>query len=113
MLGARAGGLPLRSDNIGSLFMRVERGAAAEFSFFLAIPTMLGATVYSLYKSWGSLHVSDVFLIALGFVIAFISAYWVVKRFIVFVSSNGFSIFAWYRIVAGSFLLGWFTIHGA
>jgi undecaprenyl-diphosphatase len=97
---------------IGSLFMGVERSAAAEFSFVLAIPTLLGATVYSLYKNWGSLNVSDFFLVSLGFAIAFISAYWVVRRFVVFVSRNGFGIFAWYRIVAGSFLLGWFTVHG-
>lgn len=98
---------------MGSLLMRVERGAAAEFSFFLAIPTMLGATVYSLYKSWDSLQVSDLFLISLGTAIAFLSAYWVVKRFINFVSKNGFGIFAWYRIIAGSFMLGWFLLRGS
>ena len=98
---------------MGSLLMKVERGAAAEFSFFLAIPTMLGASVYSLYKHWSELHVEDLFILALGFVIAFLCAYWVVKRFITFVSKNGFGIFAWYRIFVGGFLLSWFAVKGA
>ena len=97
---------------MGSLLMKVERGAAAEFSFFLAIPTMLGASVFSLYDHWSELHVEDLFILALCFVIAFVSAYWVVKRFITFVSKNGFGIFAWYRIIVGSFMLGWFALKG-
>jgi undecaprenyl-diphosphatase len=97
---------------MGSLLMKVERGAAAEFSFFLAIPTMLGASVYSLYKHRSELHVEDIFILAVGFVIAFISAYFVVKRFITFVSKNGFGIFAWYRIFVGGFLLAWFAVKG-
>jgi undecaprenyl-diphosphatase len=98
---------------MGSLLMKVERGAAAEFSFFLAIPTMLGASVYSLYKHRSELHVEDIFILALGFVIAFVSAYFVVKRFITFVSKNGFGVFAWYRIFVGGFLLAWFAVKGA
>lgn len=95
---------------MGSLMMKVERSAAAEFSFFLAIPTMLGASVYSLYKSWHVLHFDDVFVLAIGFVVAFFSAYWVAKRFVSFVSNHGFGIFAWYRIVLGSFMLGYFLL---
>jgi len=98
---------------MGSLLMKVERGAAAEFSFFLAIPTMLGASSYSLYKHRADLHVEDLFILAIGFVIAFVSAYFVVKRFITFVSKNGFGIFAWYRIFVGGFLLAWFAVKGA
>jgi undecaprenyl-diphosphatase len=98
---------------MGSLLMKVERGAAAEFSFFLAIPTMLGASVYSLYKHRSELHVEDIFILAIGFVVAFVSAYFVVKRFITFVSKNGFGIFAWYRIFVGGFLLAWFAVKGA
>jgi undecaprenyl-diphosphatase len=122
---------------MGSLLMKVERGAAAEFSFFLAIPTMLAASSYSLYKHWSGLHLDklfslerlqfdklaepgnqtvaawgDLFILLLGFVLAFISAYYVVKRFITFVSRNGFGIFAWYRIIIGSFMLGWFALKG-
>jgi len=97
---------------MGSLLMRVERSAAAEFSFFLAIPTMLGASVYSLYKGWKFLHVSDMLELTIGFVIAFVTAYWVVRRFITFISNNGFGVFAWYRIVVGSFMLGYFALKG-
>ena len=95
---------------MGSLLMKVERGAAAEFSFFLAIPTMLGASVYSLYKSWKFLHMDDLLVLVLGFVIAFLSAYWVAKRFLTFISNNGFGVFAWYRIVLGSFMIGYFML---
>ena len=94
---------------MGSLLMKVERGAAAEFSFFLAIPTMLGASVYSLYKHWSDLHTSDFMVLAIGFVVAYISAYYVAKLFISFVSNHGFGVFAWYRIVVGSMLLGYLT----
>ena len=94
------------------MLMGVERAAAAEFSFLLAIPTMLGATVYSLYANWQSLHLTDLFFISVGFVIAFLSAYPVVERFVAYVSRRGFGIFAWYRIILGSFMLGWFIIRG-
>lgn len=96
---------------MGSLLMKVERGAAAEFSFFLAIPTMLGASSYSLYKSWHLLHLEDFLVLMIGFVVAFLSAYWVAKRFVSFVSNNGFAIFGWYRIVLGSFMLGYFLLR--
>lgn len=97
---------------MGSLLMKVERGAAAEFSFFLAIPTMFGASTYSLYKHRNELYFEDIFILAIGFVVAFFAAYYVVKRFITFVSKNGFGIFAWYRIIVGSFMLGYFTLRG-
>lgn len=92
---------------MGSLLMKVERSAAAEFSFFLAIPTMLGASVYSLYKNWSGLLWDDLAALGVGFVLSYISAYYVAKAFIAFVSNNGFGVFAWYRIFAGSFLLGY------
>lgn len=92
---------------MGSLLMKVERSAAAEFSFFLAIPTMLGASVYSLYKNWSGLLWDDLAALAVGFVLSYISAYYVAKAFIAFVSNNGFGVFAWYRIFIGSFLLGY------
>jgi undecaprenyl-diphosphatase len=95
---------------MGSLMMKVERSAAAEFSFFLAIPTMLGASVYSLYKSWSLLHLEHAFVLALGFIVAFGCAYYVAKRFVAFVSNHGFGVFAWYRIILGSFMLGYFTL---
>lgn len=98
---------------MGSLLMKVERGAAAEFSFFLAIPTMFAASSYSLYKHRADIHLEDAFVLIVGFVIAFVSAYYVVKRFITFVSKNGFGVFAWYRIVVGSFMLGYFALRGS
>lgn len=95
---------------MGSLMMKVERSAAAEFSFFLAIPTMLGASVYSLYKSWGLLQPQHGLILTLGFFVAFGCAYYVAKRFVAFVSNHGFGVFAWYRIVIGSFMLGYFAL---
>jgi undecaprenyl-diphosphatase len=95
---------------MGSLMMKVERSAAAEFSFFLAIPTMLGASVYSLYKSWHLLHVEDLLVLVIGFFVAFGSAYYVARVFVSFVSNHGFGVFAWYRIVVGSFMLGYFLL---
>ena len=96
---------------MGSLLMKVERGAAAEFSFFLAIPTMMGAAVYSLYKQGTAIPFDDAIALAVGFVIAYLSAYYVVKAFISFVSNHGFGIFAWYRIFLGAFLLGYMTYN--
>lgn len=96
---------------MGSLLMKVERGAAAEFSFFLAIPTMLGASVYSLYKDWNGMPYDDIIALAIGFVLSYISAYYVVRAFISFVSNHGFGVFAWYRIFLGSFLLGYMTYN--
>jgi undecaprenyl-diphosphatase len=84
---------------------RVDRATAAEFSFFLAIPTMLGATAYDLYKNWKTLDWHGGGLIALGFVVAFLSALIVVRPFVRFISRHGFGIFAWYRIAVGALAL--------
>jgi undecaprenyl-diphosphatase len=90
---------------MGALLMGIERRAAAEFSFFLAVPTMLGATTLQLFQYRHELasHAGPVGLgeIAIGFVVAFIVALFVIKAFIAFVSRSGFAPFAWYRIVAG------------
>ncbi|HAX92120.1 MAG TPA: undecaprenyl-diphosphatase, partial [Rhodospirillaceae bacterium] len=90
---------------MGSLLLKVERKVAAEFSFFLAIPTMAAATVYDLYKNYNSLTMDDGLLIAIGFVTAFFSALVVVKTFVGFVGRHGFAPFAWYRIAAGAIVL--------
>jgi undecaprenyl-diphosphatase len=90
---------------MGALMMRVDRPAATEFSFFLAIPTMLGATVYDLYKNRAILSFDGAVLIVIGFVVAFIAALFVVRRLVEFVSRNGFGVFAWYRIVVGAVAL--------
>ena len=90
---------------MGALMLRVDRPAATEFSFFLAIPTMLGATVYDLYKNRAILSFDGAVLIAIGFVVAFIAAMFVVRRLVDFVSRHGFGVFAWYRIVVGAIAL--------
>ena len=90
---------------MSALLFRVERRVAAEFSFFLAIPTMAGATVYDLYKSYHNLSGGDFNVIALGFVVAFISALFVVRGFVGFIGKHGFAPFAWYRIGAGAIAL--------
>lgn len=92
---------------MGSLVMKVERSAAAEFSFFLAIPTMFGASSYALYKHWHSLGSSDVLVLGIGFVVAFMSAYFVVRTFLAFVANHGYGVFAWYRIFVGSLMLSY------
>jgi undecaprenyl-diphosphatase len=85
--------------------LRVGRATSAEFSFFLAIPTMLGATVFDLYKNWSTLDWHGSGLIALGLVVSFLSALVVVRAFVAFISRHGFGIFAWYRIAVGALAL--------
>ena len=92
---------------MGALLMGVERKTAAEFSFFLAVPTMIGATVYSLWKDRALLTLDDLNAIAIGLVVAFLVALVVVKAFVAIVGRFGFAPFAWYRIVVGSVALVW------
>lgn len=95
---------------MGSMLLGVDRRVAAEFSFFLAIPTMAGATALSLYKNWSALSLDDAGLIAVGFVTAFLSALVVVRGFIAFISRHGFAPFAWYRIVIGGVAIVWLVL---
>jgi len=90
---------------MGSLLLGCGRAAATEFSFFLAVPTMLAATVYDIYKNWSVLSFDDFPVIAAGFACAFVAAMLVVKTLIAFVSKNGFAPFAYYRIVVGTVML--------
>jgi undecaprenyl-diphosphatase len=96
---------------LGAELLRVERKAAAEFTFYLAVPTMLGASVYELYKEGGALTHHDEMLIAIGFVVAFIVAYGVVKTFIAFIGRYGLGPFGWYRIVTALALFGFIAMH--
>lgn len=91
---------------MGARVLGLNRAAATEFSFFLAIPTMLAATVYDAYKNAGALSSDNWLLIGLGFAIAFLTAMLVVSKLVAFVSRNGFGVFAWYRIGFGSLMLG-------
>ena len=90
---------------MGGYSLGLSRTAATEFSFFLAIPTMLAATTYDLLKSWSVLAVTDIPMFAVGFMVSFVSAVIVVKAFLTYVSNHTFSIFAWYRIALGIVLL--------
>lgn len=90
---------------MGALLAGVNRKVAAEFSFFLAIPTIIGATVLNLYKTWGSIDDDAFHLILIGGAVSFITALVVVNGMIGFVSKNGFKPFAYYRIVLGALLL--------
>jgi undecaprenyl-diphosphatase len=90
---------------IGGMLFGLSRKAATEFSFFLAIPTLLGATVYSLYKARNDLSIADVPMFTLGTVAAFISAFFCVRWLLRYISSHDFKVFAWYRIAFGIMIL--------
>jgi len=90
---------------MGAMMLGANRRAATEFSFFLAIPTMLGATVLDLYKNRNALNGDGIELIAVGFIVAFLAAMVVVRMLIAWVSRHGFMPFAWYRIVVGAGML--------
>jgi undecaprenyl-diphosphatase len=86
----------------GALLLRCDKRAAAEFSFFLAIPTMLGAFVLDFYKNRGVLSGADLSVILVGFVVSFVAALAVVRTLVDFVARHGFMPFAWWRIVVGT-----------
>ena len=100
---------------LGGLSLGVERRTAAEFSFFLAIPTMLGATTLEILRHHDTLlaGAGDVGFgtVAVGFVVSFIVAIVVVKAFVAYISRHGVAPFAWYRIVAGAAALAWLTLR--
>ena len=85
--------------------MGLSRKAATEFSFFLAIPTMVGAFVYDFYKNRADMTMDHGLIIAVGFVVSFISAFICIRWLIRYVASHDFSIFAWYRIAFGLVVL--------
>ena len=86
----------------GALLMGTSKRAAAEFSFFLAMPTMLGAFVLDLSQNYDQLSANDVTVIVAGFIAAFFAAVIVVRFLLDYVSGHGFSIFAWWRIAVGT-----------
>lgn len=90
---------------IGGLFFGLSRRAAAEFSFFLAIPTMFAATTYDVYKNWHLFSGDDLALFAVGGAASFLSALLAVRGLIRFISRHDFTLFAWYRIVFGVLVL--------
>jgi len=100
------------SSIVGALLLGVDKRAATEFSFFLAMPTMAGAFAYDLYKNYGELGSGDIQSIALGFVVAFVAAVLVVRYVLDFVSRHGFAPFAWWRILVGGLGLGALAVIG-
>ena len=102
---------------IGGMLFGLSRAAATEFSFFLAIPTLLAATVYDLYKHRDLLSLSDVPTFGLGMAVAFVSALIVVRWLLRYVGGHSFVPFAWYRLVFGALVLvtawgGWVNWSG-
>lgn len=90
---------------IGGMLTGLDRQTSTDYSFYLAIPTLVGATVYAMYKDWAALNAADIPMFAVGFVFAFLSAWVCVKWLLRFVSHHDFIPFAWYRIAFGVFIL--------
>ena len=87
---------------VAAMLLGADKRAAAEFSFFLAIPTMVGAFAYDFYKNRGEMTVDHLGIIAIGFVVSFITAIIVVKTFLNYVTRRGFTLFAWWRVIVGT-----------
>lgn len=99
---------------MGALAMGVNRKTAAEFSFFLAVPTMIGASFLELTTKWDTLAAGTTRVgwdeIAIGFLVSFVVALIVIRAFVAYVSKSGFSPFGWYRIVVGIAALAWLSL---
>lgn len=100
------------STIVGAMLLGVDKRAAAEFSFFLAMPTMTGAFAYDLYKNWSGLRPDAVADIAIGFVAAFIAGVVVVRYLLDYVGRHGFALFAWWRLIVGGMALGALLVLG-
>ena len=92
---------------LGAMSLGVDRKTAAEFSFFLAVPTLTGATVLQLAKHWDEIPTGQLGWIGLGSLVSFFTAFVVVKGFLAIVTRFGFAPFGWYRIVVGALALVW------
>jgi undecaprenyl-diphosphatase len=97
---------------VGAMLMGASKRSAAEFSFFLAMPTMAGAFFFDLLKSYKLLNGNDVLLICIGFAAAFVSGLLVVRGFLDFITKHGFTPFAWWRIIVGSAGLAGLWVFG-
>ncbi len=87
---------------VAAMLLGADKRAAAEFSFFLAIPTMVGAFAYDFYKNRAEMTTDHMGVIAIGFVVSFITAMIVVKTFLNYVTRHGFTFFAWWRVIVGT-----------
>jgi undecaprenyl-diphosphatase len=92
---------------LGAMSLGVDRKTAAEFSFFLAVPTLAGATGLQLFKHRDAITADSMGLIGIGFIVSFVVAWIVIKAFLAVVTRYGFAPFAWYRIIAGGAALIW------
>jgi len=90
---------------IGGMTQKLNRKTAAEFSFFLAVPTMLAASGYKLFENYKAINSENIDLLLIGNVVAFIVAMFAIKSFITFLTRHGFKLFGWYRIIVGALIL--------
>jgi undecaprenyl-diphosphatase len=90
---------------VSGMLLGTDKRSAAEFSFFLAIPTMAGAFAYDLYKNHSLMTGDNIMLVAVGFAVSFVAAFFVVKTFLDYVTRHGFSLFAWWRVFVGTLAL--------
>ena len=96
---------------LGGMSFGVDRKTAAEFSFFLAVPTLTGATALQMFKHWDEIPEGELAWIGLGSLVSFVVAFVVVKAFLAIITRFGFAPFAWYRIVAGAAALVWLSMR--
>lgn len=96
---------------IGGMMAGIQRKTATEFSFFLAMPTMLAAAIYDTYRNFDVLTSQDLAAITVGFVAAFVSALLVVKAVLAFVARHTYRVFAWYRIALGAVVAAWLWLR--
>jgi undecaprenyl-diphosphatase len=87
---------------VSAMLFGADKRSAAEFSFFLAMPTMAGAFAYDLMKNWKLMSGGNAVIVAVGFITSFVAGYFVVKTLLDYVSRRGFAVFAWWRIVVGA-----------
>jgi undecaprenyl-diphosphatase len=87
---------------VSAMLLGADKRSAAEFSFFLAMPTMAGAFAYDLYKNYKLMTFDNTVIVAVGFVSSFICAFFVVKTLLDYVTRHGFGLFAWWRVIVGS-----------
>src|ERR1700757_329923 len=87
---------------VAAMLLGADKRAAAEFSFFLAIPTMIGAFAYDFYKNRSEMTIDHLGVVAIGFVVSFVVAIIVVKGFLGYVTRHGFTLFAWWRVIVGT-----------
>jgi undecaprenyl-diphosphatase len=96
---------------IGGLTQKLDRKNAAEFSFFLAVPTMFAASAYKLYKGYGSVTADNLEILIAGNIIAFIVAMLAIKSFVTYLANHGFKIFGYYRIAVGLIIVILYSLN--